>query len=89
MLERELELSRERLDARPEVARGERGELVEQGLDDGRVEHDHAHLEDEEEGHEPGDKSVASPLENVQECSQERRAQDKGDRPSFEKVRDE
>ena len=47
VLERELELGREPLDAGAEVALGERRELVEQRLDDGRVEHDHRQLEDQ------------------------------------------
>ena len=89
MLERELQLPRERLDARPKIARGERSELVEQGLDDGRVEDDHAHLEDEEEGHEPGDESVSGPLEDSEERGEEGRADDEANRPGLEEVGDE
>lgn len=45
VLERELEARGERLDARAELARGERRELVEQRLDERRVDHHHRQLE--------------------------------------------
>jgi len=41
------------------------------------------------ESHEPGHKSVPSPLEDVQECSEEGSAQAKCERPAFEEIRDE
>ena len=47
VLERELELGREGLDAGAEVAFGEGREFVEQRLDDGGIEDDHGHLEGE------------------------------------------
>jgi hypothetical protein len=41
------------------------------------------------ESHEPGHKSVPSPLKDVQECSDEGSAQAKCEGPAFEEVRDE
>jgi hypothetical protein len=46
VLERELELRRERLDASPEVAFWERREFVEEGLDNSWVKDYHRKLED-------------------------------------------
>ena len=45
MLQRELELGCESLDARAQVTLSEGRELVEERLDDGRIEDDHGHLE--------------------------------------------
>ena len=47
VFERELELRRESLDASAEVTLSEWRELVEERLDDRRVENDHGHLEDQ------------------------------------------
>ncbi len=46
VLERELELRRERLDASPELALWERREFVEEGLDDSWIKDYHRKLED-------------------------------------------
>ena len=47
VLERELQLAREALNAIPELAFSTRRELVEERLDDGRVDDDHEKLEAE------------------------------------------
>ena len=46
VLERELELGCERLDARSELALWERRQFVEEGLDDGWIKDYHRKLED-------------------------------------------
>ena len=46
VLERELELRRERLDASPEIAFRERRQFVEEGLDNSWVKDYHRKLED-------------------------------------------
>ena len=41
------------------------------------------------ESHQPGDKAVSSPLEDVEESSKERCPEGEGNSPSFEKICDE
>jgi hypothetical protein len=106
VLERELQLASQSLSAVPQLALGERGQLVEQRLNDGRVQDDHRHLEREpgeqneykrsrhstrlsHEAHEPGHEAIASPLEDLQEAREERRADGGADEPALDSVRDE
>jgi hypothetical protein len=51
VLEGKSELRCERLDASPKFAFWERGELVEERLNDGWVENDHRKLEGKPKGH--------------------------------------
>jgi hypothetical protein len=105
MLQGKFKLGGQSLYAGSEISLRKGRELVEEGLDDGWVEENHDDLECEPEGgisvkreapcinsqerHQPGNKTIACPLEDVQENSEERGADCESDQPTLYEIGDE
>lgn len=88
LVQGELEAGGKRLDLCLELAVLEGRQLVEQGQDGNRVDGDHKDLEGNDEEPEVVEELVASLLDDLEEASEERRSEDKGQSLSLDEIRD-